>query len=182
MHAYGIPTATQKLAIDARTAKVLDPLYRNLIMAGAQVRADIVHCHTWYTHFAGCLLRELLGAPLVLTTHSLEPHRPWKVEQLGRGYHLSSWIEKTAYQNADGVIAVSASMKKDVMELYHVREDRIRIIPNGIDPDEFTHKPNPELLRQNGVDPEKPIVLFVGRITRQKRGDASLECHSFFTA
>ena len=86
----------------------------NLVMAGLLEDVDVVHCHTWYTHLAGCLVKQLTGARLVLTTHSLEPHRPWKVEQLGTAYHASSWVERTAYENADGVIAVSESMRDDV--------------------------------------------------------------------
>ena len=91
-------------------------------MSGRLPPVEIVHCHTWYAHFAGCLVKQLQGVPLVLTTHSLEPHRPWKVEQLGSAYHVSSWVEKTAYENADGVVAVSESMKRDVHELYGVPE------------------------------------------------------------
>ena len=149
-------------------AKVMDTLARDLLMAGMVRDAQIVHCHTWYTHFAGCLLQQFLRIPLVLTTHSLEPHRPWKVEQLGNGYDVSTWLERTAYQNADGVIAVSESMRRDVKTLYGVADERIRVIPNGISTAEFIHRPNPDLLRKYGVNPEKPIVLFVGRITRQK--------------
>ena len=153
---------------NARHAKLMDTLAHDLLMAGTVRDANIVHCHTWYTHFAGCLVKQLLGVPLVLTTHSLEPHRPWKVEQLGNAYHASTWLERTAYQNADGVVAVSESMKRDVQELYGVRKDRVRVIPNGISTSEFRKKPAPDLLRRHGIDPEKPIVLFVGRITRQK--------------
>ena len=153
---------------NAKHAKLMDTLARNLMMAGSVQRSDILHGHTWYAHFAGCLAKQLLQVPLVLTTHSLEPHRPWKVEQLGNAYHASSWIERTAYQNADGVVAVSQSMKKDVQELYGVDADRIRVIPNGIDVAEYRRKLNPDLLRKYGIDAEKPFVLFVGRITRQK--------------
>ena len=104
----------------------------------------------------------------MLTTHSLEPHRPWKVEQLGTAYQVSTWIERTAYQNADGVIAVSASMKQDVHELYGVPAERIRVIHNGIDLNQYRPTPNPATLREFGIDPDVPYVLFVGRITRQK--------------
>jgi glycogen synthase len=106
--------------------------------------------------------------PLVLTTHSLEPHRPWKAEQLGTAYQVSTWIERTAYQNADGVIAVSASMKKDVHDLYGVPAGRIRVIHNGIDLNQYRPTPNVATLREYGIDPDVPYVLFVGRITRQK--------------
>lgn len=151
-----------------RHAKLMDTLARDLMMAGSVQASDVVHCHTWYSHFAGCLVKQLLRVPLVLTTHSLEPHRPWKVEQLGNAYHASSWLEETAYRNADGVVAVSGAMKRDVQELYGVPPEKIRVIPNGIDVREYDHKPDPDVLRRYGVDPDVPFVLFVGRITRQK--------------
>jgi glycogen synthase len=153
---------------DPRHARLLDALMRDLAMVGAVDAPDIVHCHTWYAHLAGCLARPLTGARLVLTTHSLEPHRPWKVEQLGTAYDVTTWIERTAYQNADGVIAVSRAMQADVQALYGVPPERVRVIHNGIDPDEYQPRPAPEVLRRLGVDPERPTVLFVGRITRQK--------------
>jgi glycogen synthase len=155
-------------AHDPKHAKFLDTMLRDLVMAGSLGEVDVVHCHTWYSHFAGCLVKQLTGARLVLTTHSLEPHRPWKVEQLGSAYHASSWVEKTAYQNADGVIAVSASMREDVHNLYAVPYERIRVIHNGIDLGQYRPTPNPAVLKQYGIDPEIPYVLFVGRITRQK--------------
>jgi glycogen synthase len=141
---------------------------QNLVMSGTLEDVDIVHCHTWYTHYAGCLVRALQQVPLVLTTHSLEPHRPWKVEQLGTAYYASSWIEQTAYRTADGVVAVSRSMEHDVRSLYGVKADRIRVIHNGIDLDEYRPRPDPALLARLGIDPGTPTVLFVGRITRQK--------------
>jgi alpha-maltose-1-phosphate synthase len=153
---------------NAQHAKLMDTLARDLMMAGTVTESDVVHCHTWYAHYAGCLVKQLLRVPLVLTTHSLEPHRPWKVEQLGNAYHASSWLEKTAYQNADGVVAVSEAMKRDVQELYGVDPANIRVIPNGIDVNEYRNKPNPALLAQHGIDAAKPFILFVGRITRQK--------------
>ena len=153
---------------DARHAKFLDTLLRNVIMAGSLDDVDIVHCHTWYSHLAGCLLKQLVNAPLVLTTHSLEPHRPWKVEQLGTAYQATTWIEKTAYQNADGVIAVSQSMKRDVHDAYDVPLDKVRVIHNGIDLNEYQPTPNPAILEKYGIDPTQPFLLFVGRITRQK--------------
>jgi glycogen synthase len=106
--------------------------------------------------------------PLVLTTHSLEPHRPWKAEQLGTAYHVSSWIERTAYENADGVVAVSESMLHDVHELYGVPFAKMRVIHNGIDLAQYRPTRNTETLQEWGIDPELPFVLFVGRITRQK--------------
>jgi glycogen synthase len=166
--AHGVTPDFKLPSQNDKHAKLMDTLARDLMMAGSITRSDVLHGHTWYSHFAGCLAKQLLQVPLVLTTHSLEPHRPWKVEQLGNAYHASSWIEKTAYQNADGVIAVSQSMKKDVQELYGVDADRIRVIPNGIDVAEFRRRPDPERILRHGIDLDKPYVLFVGRITRQK--------------
>ncbi len=153
---------------EPRHEKFMDTLARDLLMAGSLRDVDVIHCHTWYTHLAGCLARQLTGAPLVLTTHSLEPHRPWKVEQLGTAYHASTWIERTAYQNADGVIAVSEAMHADVQTLYGVRPERIRVIHNGIDLEQYQPTPDRAVLASHGIDADKPFVLFVGRITRQK--------------
>jgi len=155
-------------AQDPRHAKFLDTLLRDLIMAGSLKDVDIVHCHTWYSHFAGCLVKQLCSVPLVLTTHSLEPHRPWKVEQLGTAYYASSWVERTAYQNADGVVAVSKSMKQDVHHLYQVPCEKIRVIHNGIDLNQYKPTPDLETLASFRIDPNKAFILFVGRITRQK--------------
>jgi len=153
---------------DPRHARFQDTMLRNLEMAGLLGDVDVVHCHTWYTHLAGCLVKQLTGARLVLTTHSLEPHRPWKVEQLGTAYNASSWVERTAYENADGVIAVSASMRDDVHELYRVPREKIRVIHNGIDLNQYRPSPDPAVLAKYAIDPARPFVLFVGRITRQK--------------
>jgi len=168
LHVRGVNRHAPFAMTDPRHGMFFQTMLRDIEMSGLVEAADIVHCHTWYTHFAGCLVRNLVDARLVLTTHSLEPHRPWKAEQLGSAYHASSWIEKTAYQNADGVIAVSESMKRDVIDLYGIAEGRISVIPNGIDPDEYRPMDEPDILRRNGIDPERPYVLFVGRITRQK--------------
>jgi alpha-maltose-1-phosphate synthase len=168
LRVHGIQPEVKLPARDPRHARLLDALVRDLAMVGLVERPDIVHCHTWYSHLAGCLAKPLTGARLVLTTHSLEPHRPWKVEQLGSAYTASTWIERTAYANADGVIAVSEAMKADVRELYGVPEDRVRVIHNGIDPDEYRRREDPQALRRLGVDPSTPMLLFVGRITRQK--------------
>ncbi len=164
----GIAAPATIPAQDPRHTRLLEAFARDLAMAGAVETPDIVHCHTWYTHLAGCIARPLAGARLVLTTHSLEPHRPWKVEQLGTAYDATTWVERTAYGNADGVIAVSAAMKADVQALYGVPPERVRVIHNGIDPDEYAPRDAPATLRRLGVDPSVPTVLFVGRITRQK--------------
>jgi starch synthase len=153
---------------DIRHEKLLDTLSLNIGMVGSVKETDIVHCHTWYTHLAGCLIKQRLDVPLVLTTHSLEPDRPWKEEQLGSAYQASTWLEKTAYQNADGVIAVSQSMKKRVHKLYQVPSEKIRIIPNGIDVNQYQPRPNPTLLTSYRISLDKPFLIFVGRITRQK--------------
>jgi alpha-maltose-1-phosphate synthase len=147
---------------------LLDPLYRNLVMVGSVEKADLVHCHTWYTHLAGCLIKQILGIPMVITAHSLEPLRPWKKEQLGGAYHATSWLEKTALINSDGVIAVSEAMKADLISFYNIDPAKVRVIYNGIDTDRFKKIENPDVLHKYGVDPQRPYVLFVGRITRQK--------------
>ena len=164
----GILPAVQLPAQDARHAKLFATLLQDLEMAGTLAGIDIVHCHTWYTHLGGCLAKHLQSVPLVLTTHSLEPHRPWKVEQLGTAYDVSSWVERVAYQSADGVIAVSESMSRDVHEEYGVARNRIRVIHNGIDLQQYRPTPDPSLLKALQIDAETPFVLFVGRITRQK--------------
>ena len=164
----GVSAAARIAAQDPRHEKFFATMMQDLAMAGLLTDIDVVHCHTWYTHFAGCLVKQLQGVPLVLTTHSLEPHRPWKVEQLGTAYHASSWIERTAYENADGVVAVSGSMKQDVQVLYGVSPDRVRVIHNGIDLDQYRPRPNAAVLAEYGIEGDVPFVLFVGRITRQK--------------
>ncbi len=168
LQVQGVDSQIQCSTGRLRHPELLKTLFRELAMAGSAEDADIIHCHTWYTHLAGCLLQQLLGGRLVLTTHSLEPHRPWKVEQLGRAYYASSWMEKTAYRNADGVIAVSESMKRDVQKLYGVSPDRIRVIHNGIDVEEYRPREDPFVFQRYGIRQEKPFILFVGRITRQK--------------
>ena len=168
LRVQGVSDAGAPEGTDPRFNKFFGTLQRNLAMTAAAEIADIVHCHTWYTHWAGCLIKQLTGAKLLLTTHSLEPHRPWKVEQLGRAYHASSWVEKTAYQAADAVIAVSPQMKEDVVSLYGIDPDIVHVIPNGIDLNEYRPTFDDSVLRKYGVDPDQPYALFVGRITRQK--------------
>ncbi|MDP9005042.1 MAG: glycogen synthase [Verrucomicrobiota bacterium] len=132
------------------------------------IDADIVHCHTWYSHFGGILAKINYGLPLVITVHSLEPLRPWKREQLGGGYDFSVWLEKTALEMADAVIAVSSGTKADVERLFNVRPDRLHVIYNGIDLEEYRKANSTAALSKYGIDREKPFLLFVGRITRQK--------------
>jgi starch synthase len=132
------------------------------------IDADVVHCHTWYSHFGGILAKLNYHIPMVLTVHSLEPLRPWKREQLGYGYDCSSWLEKTATEMADAVVAVSQETKRDVERLFNLDPARIRIIYNGIDPEEYYPRKETNLLVENGIDPNIPFVLFVGRIARQK--------------
>lgn len=164
----GVQPPVELATQEPRHAKLFATLLQDLVMSGKLADVDIVHCHTWYTHLAGCLAKQLHRVPLVLTTHSLEPHRPWKAEQLGTAYHVSSWLERTAYENADGVIAVSESMLRDVHELYGVPLAKIRVIHNGIDLAQYRPTRDNETLRGWGIDPDVPFVLFVGRITRQK--------------
>jgi alpha-maltose-1-phosphate synthase len=132
------------------------------------IDADIVHCHTWYSHFGGILAKKNYGIPLVITVHSLEPLRPWKREQLGGGYDFSLWIEKTALEMADAIIAVSGETKRDIERLFDVDPARVHVIHNGIDLEEYHKVSSTEALRRHGIDPGKPYLLFVGRITRQK--------------
>jgi alpha-maltose-1-phosphate synthase len=132
------------------------------------IDADLVHCHTWYSHFGGILAKLNYGIPLVITVHSLEPLRPWKREQLGGGYDFSLWIEKTALAMADAVIAVSSETKRDIQRLFDVDPKRVHVIHNGIDPKEYRRVDSTEALVRYGIGLAKPYLLFVGRITRQK--------------
>jgi alpha-maltose-1-phosphate synthase len=166
-HAVEVPGAGA-LFENLGHARFLDTLYRNVVMTGSAEEADLIHCHTWYTYLAGCLLKQILGIPLVLTLHSLEPQRPWKKEQLGTAYHASAWLEKTALHNADGLIAVSGAMRQDVLSLYSVEPGKVQVIYNGIDPDRYRCTRRPDVVSRYGIDPQRPYVLFVGRITRQK--------------
>lgn len=137
-------------------------------MNAEEVDADVVHCHTWYAQFAGIVAKLCYGIPLVITTHSLEPLRPWKREQLGRGYDASSWVEKTAIEMADAIIAVSEETKVDVMNNFNVDPEKVKVIYNGINLQEYVVTDKVSTLEKYGIDQSKPFVLFVGRITRQK--------------
>lgn len=146
----------------------LETLSLNLTQIKALTGVDVVHTHTWYVSMAGYLAKKLYGIPFVLTTHSLEPLRAWKAEQLGTGYAMSSWMERTAILDADAVIAVSNGTKEDILRVYPVKPERIHVIYNGIDLDEYRRTDKIDALVQYGVNPDKPYILFVGRITRQK--------------
>ncbi len=147
---------------------VFGALQRCLDFNTRNIDAQIVHLHTWYAHFGGILAKLNYGVPMVLTVHSLEPLRPWKREQLGGGYDFTCWLEKTAIEMADAVIAVSEETKADLLRLFQVDPHKIHVIHNGIDPDEYHRIEAPDILRKHGVNPDQPYVLFVGRITRQK--------------
>ena len=153
---------------DKKLKTVFNTLQTNLHMNAKEIDADVVHCHTWYAQFAGIMAKLTYGKPLVITTHSLEPLRPWKREQLGRGYDASSWIEKTAIEMADAIIAVSEETKIDVLEHFNVQEDKIKVIYNGINLEQYQFTEKKATLEKFKIDASKPYVLFVGRITRQK--------------
>ena len=153
---------------DPRFSGALDAFQRSLAMAKDTLNADVVHCHTWYTDMAGFLAKKLWDVPLVLTTHSLEPLRPWKVEQLGNAYRLSAWIERTGLEDADAVVAVSHETRRDVLRHFSVAPEKVHVIHNGIDLEQYRFDPSVDALLEYGIDPDRPYVLFVGRITRQK--------------
>lgn len=152
---------------DANAA--VQTLGTDLAMVGDVAGADLVHSHTWYANFAGHIAAQLHGIPHVLSAHSLEPLRPWKAEQLGGGYAISRGIEKLAYENASAIIAVSAGMRADILRSYpSVDPARVRVIHNGIDVDRWQPVQDAAFLESIGMDPARPSVVFVGRITRQK--------------
>ena len=132
------------------------------------IDADLVHCHTWYSHFGGILAKKNYGLPLVITVHSLEPLRPWKREQLAGGYDFSLWVEKSALEMADAIIAVSGATKHDIERLFEVDSARVHVIHNGIDLNQYRKVSSTGALERYDIDPAKPYLLFVGRITRQK--------------
>jgi starch synthase len=146
----------------------LEALSLNLTQVKALSGIDVAHTHTWYVSMAGFMAKKLYDIPFVLTTHSLEPLRAWKAEQLGTGYAMSSWMEKTAILDADAVIAVSSGTKEDILRAYPVDPERIHVIYNGIDLEQYQRTADTSALIEYGVDPTVPYVLFVGRITRQK--------------
>jgi len=147
----------------------------DLVMASAARGADLVHSHTWYANLGGHLAKLLHGIPHVMTAHSLEPLRPWKAEQLGGGYALSLFCERTAMEAADAVVAVSAGMRRDILATYpSVDPDRVEVVHNGIDTDAWRPVPDTGALARLGIDPDRPSVVFVGRMARQKGVDHAL--------
>jgi alpha-maltose-1-phosphate synthase len=147
----------------------LRTLGTDLAMAAGCEGSDVLHSHTWYANLAGHVAKMLHGVPHVMTAHSLEPLRPWKAEQLGGGYALSSWAERTAMEGADAVVAVSAGMRDDLLRCYpDVDPGRVHVVHNGIDTEEYQADHGTQVLEQHGIDPDRPSVVFVGRITRQK--------------
>ncbi len=141
----------------------------DLVMAADVAETEVAHSHTWYAQFAGHLAKLMYGIPHVATVHSLEPLRPWKAEQLGGGYAISSFCEKTALESADAVIAVSRGSRADILQCYPaIDPERVTVVYNGIDTTEYARDPGTDVLERFGVDPDRPSVVFVGRITRQK--------------
>ncbi|MGY1602323.1 glycogen synthase [Geodermatophilus sp. SYSU D00815] len=160
---HGVPAGL------AQANGALQALGVDVEIAGALAGADLVHSHTWYTNAAGMFSQLVHGVPHVVTAHSLEPRRPWKADQLGGGYRLSSWVERTAYLSADAVIAVSRGMRDDVLAVYpELDPARVHVVHNGVDAEAYRPTPAPDVVRSLGVDPDRPYALFVGRITRQK--------------
>jgi len=170
LHVRGAePWAEISNGTEGKFKGALEALSLNLTQIKALEGIDIVHTHTWYVSMAGFLAKKLYGVPFVLTTHSLEPLRAWKAEQLGSGYAMSSWMERTAILDADAIIAVSQGTKADILKAYpEVKPARIHVIYNGIDLTEYQQTADSTALVEYGVDPAVPYVLFVGRITRQK--------------
>lgn len=165
------PGATSAQA-DAQLADAnpaLQALSVDLRLCAAAAGAELAHSHTWYANLAGHLAKLLYGIPHVVTSHSLEPRRPWKAEQLGGGYALSSWAERTALEAADAVIAVSAAMRSDILDCYPLLDpSRVTVVHNGIDTDQYRPDHATDVVERLGIDPRRPSVVFVGRITRQK--------------
>lgn len=173
VHAFGEPIVEENTSGYQVPNRDLNPALATVITdaeIAQQVQgADLVHSHTWYANFAGFLAKKLHGIPHIVSAHSLEPLRPWKREQLGGGYELSSWIEKTSHQDADLVIAVSHGMRADILSSYpDLDPEKVVVIHNGIDPDKWQPIRNEELVSSLGIDPNARSVTFVGRITKQK--------------
>jgi alpha-maltose-1-phosphate synthase len=184
LHVHGLePVPEISGGTTQKFKAAVDAFALNLAQMKELSAIDIIHTHTWYVSMAGFLAKKLYDIPFVLTTHSLEPLRAWKAEQLGSGYALSSWMERTAILDADAVIAVSNSTKADIVKVYpEVHPDRIHVIHNGIDLDEYRYTDDVTALKKYGVDPARPYVLFVGRITRQKGVTHLVEAISYLPA
>jgi alpha-maltose-1-phosphate synthase len=188
VHCWGAPrpdatghTAWDELAGDAPHLAALRAVSIDLTMAAGAEGAELAHSHTWYANLGGHLAKLLYSIPHVATVHSLEPLRPWKEEQLGGGYRLSSWCERVALEGADAVIAVSQGTRRDILAVYPaIDPDRVHVIYNGIDTEEYAPDPATDVLERYGVDPGKPSVVFVGRITRQKGVEHLLEAARSF--
>jgi starch synthase len=169
LHVRGAqPWAEITEGTEGKFKAALETVSLNLTQVKALSGVDVAHTHTWYASMAGFLAKKLYNIPFVLTTHSLEPLRAWKAEQLGSGYAMSSWIERTAILDADAIIAVSNGTKEDILRAYPVDPARIHVIYNGIDLQEYRRTSDTSALQAFGVDVSRPYVLFVGRITRQK--------------
>jgi starch synthase len=170
LHVRGdVPPPEVTAGTDAKFRTAVDALALNLTQMKDLSEIDVVHTHTWYASMAGFLAKKLYEIPFVLTTHSLEPLRAWKAEQLGSGYAMSSWMERTAILDADAIIAVSHGTKADILRAYpEVDEAKVHVIYNGVDRKQYRYTPVMDALEKYGVDKNKPYVLFVGRITRQK--------------
>ena len=151
---------------DPRVVKAFEVLSFNLNMVSDPIRSDIVHTHTWYTNFAGALAKRTYGCKLVATVHSLEPLRPWKREQLGAGYDLSSWMEREGIEACDAIVAVSGDMRRDILKSYDVPADRVTVIHNGVDTEKYHPRDGSASIAKFGI--REPFVFFVGRLTRQK--------------
>ena len=164
----GFTLDTSEFSCPKPLRSVFGALRRCLDFNSTNITADLVHCHTWYSHFGGILAKLNYGIPLVITVHSLEPLRPWKREQLGGGYDFTVWLEKTALEMADAVIAVSQETKADLERLFQIAPSHLHVIYNGIDLAEYRRTDSTAALVRYGIDPAKPFLLFVGRITRQK--------------
>ena len=164
--AFAVPLASADALNPALAVVQADVAIAQAVLATAP---SVVHSHTWYANLAGQMAARVAGVPHLITAHSLEPRRPWKAEQLGGGYRLSSWIESETYRSADAIIAVSAGMRHDVIDCYpFVDPAKVKIVHNGIDVSVFKPTHDESVLRRHGIDPTRPFVLFVGRITRQK--------------
>jgi starch synthase len=179
VHCFGEPRPATGGVAEVRAYQVpadldeanpaLQTLGVDLSMVAGLEHVDVAHSHTWYANMAGHLAKVLHGVPHVVTAHSLEPRRPWKAEQLGGGYRLSSWVERVAYESADAVIAVSEGMRRDVLDCYPALDAaRVHVVHNGIDTNFYRPDAQRAALHANGIDPDRPSVVFVGRITRQK--------------